>query len=75
MSSNETEIRALIERWAKAVHAADMDGVLADHTDDIVMSTCHPQTRCEARRPTATHGHPSSSSRGRAPRSRSSRST
>lgn len=42
MSNDEAEIRALIERWAKAVHAGDMDGVLADHTDDIVMFDVPP---------------------------------
>jgi ketosteroid isomerase-like protein len=35
--SDESEIRALIGRWAKAVHAGDMDGVLARHADDIVV--------------------------------------
>ncbi|HWM40219.1 MAG TPA: SgcJ/EcaC family oxidoreductase [Streptomyces sp.] len=39
---DETQIRALIERWAKAVHEGDMDGVLADHTDDIVMFDVPP---------------------------------
>jgi uncharacterized protein (TIGR02246 family) len=42
MSNDEAEIRALIERWAKAVHACDMDGVLADHTEDIVMFDVPP---------------------------------
>jgi uncharacterized protein (TIGR02246 family) len=42
MSSDETEIRTLIESWAKAVHAADMEGVLAAHTDDIVMFDVPP---------------------------------
>jgi uncharacterized protein (TIGR02246 family) len=42
MSDDERQIRALIERWAKAVHAADMDGVLIDHTDDIVMFDVPP---------------------------------
>lgn len=42
MSSEEAEIRALIERWAKAVHACDIDSVLADHTDDIVMFDVPP---------------------------------
>lgn len=38
MSSNsETEIRNLIENWASAVRAKDLDGVVANHTDDIVM--------------------------------------
>ena len=34
---NETQIRALVEEWAGAVRAKDMDGALANHTDDIVM--------------------------------------
>lgn len=42
MDRDETDIRALIERWAKAVHAADMDGVLKDHTEDIVMFDVPP---------------------------------
>ena len=41
-STDETQIRTLIERWAKAVHACDMDSVLADHTDDIVMFDVPP---------------------------------
>jgi len=32
-----TQIRALIENWADAVHRGDLDAVLADHSDDIVM--------------------------------------
>ena len=42
MTDNETEIRTLIERWAAAVHAGDMDRVLADHADDIVMYDVPP---------------------------------
>ena len=37
MAEHENDIRALIERWAIAVHTGDMDGVLADHAEDIVM--------------------------------------
>ena len=40
--NDEAEIRALIERWAEAVSAADMDGVVADHTDDMVMFDVPP---------------------------------
>jgi uncharacterized protein (TIGR02246 family) len=40
--SDESEIRALIKRWAVAVHAGSMDGVLADHADDIVMFDVPP---------------------------------
>jgi uncharacterized protein (TIGR02246 family) len=35
--ADETRIRALIEEWARAARAKDMAGVLANHTDDIVM--------------------------------------
>jgi uncharacterized protein (TIGR02246 family) len=40
--SNEDEVRDLIERWAIAVHAGNLDGVLADHADDIVMFDVPP---------------------------------
>jgi uncharacterized protein (TIGR02246 family) len=40
--TDETEIRALVERWTAAVHAGDLDTVLADHTDDIVMYDVPP---------------------------------
>jgi uncharacterized protein (TIGR02246 family) len=40
--SDETQIRGLVERWAAAVHAGDMDGVLADHAEDIVMFDVPP---------------------------------
>lgn len=32
-----THIRVLIARWAMSVHEQDIDGVLVDHTEDIVM--------------------------------------
>ena len=35
--SNEEQIRALIENWAKAVRNADIDAILAHHSKDIVM--------------------------------------
>jgi ketosteroid isomerase-like protein len=35
-------IRQLIERWARAVHAGDLDAVLADHAADIVMFDVPP---------------------------------
>jgi uncharacterized protein (TIGR02246 family) len=40
--SDTTQIQTLIERWAKAVHSGDLDGVLADHSDDIVMFDVPP---------------------------------
>ena len=40
--ASESAIRALIERWAAAVHAADLETVLADHSDDIQMFDVPP---------------------------------
>jgi uncharacterized protein (TIGR02246 family) len=42
MSDDVTQIRALIEKWAKAVHIGDLRGVLADHAADIVMFDVPP---------------------------------
>jgi uncharacterized protein (TIGR02246 family) len=42
MADDEQQIRALIERWAAAVHGGDMEGVLADRSDDIVMFDVPP---------------------------------
>jgi len=42
MTDNEKQIRDLIGRWVTAVHTGDMDGVLADHSDDIVMFDVPP---------------------------------
>jgi uncharacterized protein (TIGR02246 family) len=36
-AKDETEIRAIVENWAKAVRQQDMDRVLAHHTDDVLM--------------------------------------
>ena len=36
-NSDKTQIRALIDTWARAARAKDMAGVLANHTEDIVM--------------------------------------
>ena len=42
MTDDEREIRELIQRWAAAVHAGDLDTVLADHAEDIVMFDVPP---------------------------------
>jgi uncharacterized protein (TIGR02246 family) len=42
MTENEDLIRRLVERWAEAVHAGDIDTVLADHARDIVMFDVPP---------------------------------
>jgi len=42
MADDESQIRQLIERWARAVHEGDMAGVLADHASDIVMFDVPP---------------------------------
>jgi len=42
VSDDELQIRALIEKGAAAVHRGDMDGVLAEHAEDIVMFDVPP---------------------------------
>ena len=42
MPDDETEIRQVVERWATAVHAGDLDAVLTDHAEDIVMFDVPP---------------------------------
>ena len=37
MSDDEKQIRALITRWADAVHRGDLETVLADHAEDLVL--------------------------------------
>jgi SnoaL-like domain len=72
--ASESAIRALIERWAKAVHAGDLDGVLADHSGDIQMFDVPPPNEIRDIGAYRETWPPSSSGRGGA-RSRSSRST
>lgn len=40
--AHDAEIRGLIERWAKAVQAQDLDGILAHHAEDMVMFDVPP---------------------------------
>jgi uncharacterized protein (TIGR02246 family) len=40
--ADEEVIRELVERWARAVHDGDLDGVLADHATGIVMFDVPP---------------------------------
>ncbi len=42
MNNDEAAVRALITEWAEAVNAHDIDGVLANHSDDIVMFDVPP---------------------------------
>lgn len=37
MDADERQIRELIANWARAVHAQDLDGAIARHSDDVVM--------------------------------------
>ena len=39
---SETKIRAVIEGWAKAVRDVDLNGILAHHTEDILMFDVPP---------------------------------
>jgi uncharacterized protein (TIGR02246 family) len=42
MSDDESAIHDLVLRWAAAVHAGDLHGVLADHTEDVVVFDVPP---------------------------------
>ena len=56
-TSDEQQIRNLITGWATAVHGGDMDGVLVDHSDDIVMfDVPPPHDGVRGSRPTARRG-------------------
>jgi hypothetical protein len=36
-TNDDNQIRTLVENWAAAVRASDIEGAVAHHTDDIVM--------------------------------------
>jgi ketosteroid isomerase-like protein len=42
VTTGEDAIRALIERWVRAVHVGDIGRVVADHASDIVMFDVPP---------------------------------
>jgi uncharacterized protein (TIGR02246 family) len=42
--SDEAAIRRLVENWASAIRAKDIDGVLAHHTDEVLMFDVPPPT-------------------------------
>jgi uncharacterized protein (TIGR02246 family) len=42
MTNDKKQIQTLIENWAEAVHAGDLEAVLADHAGDIVMFDVPP---------------------------------
>lgn len=42
MTEDETQIRSTIESWVAAIQACELDGVVAAHTDDIVMFDVPP---------------------------------
>ncbi|WP_435121772.1 YybH family protein [Amycolatopsis thermoflava] len=42
MTTDEQQIRTLIEHWAGAVHRGDLEGVLSGHAGDIVMFDVPP---------------------------------
>jgi uncharacterized protein (TIGR02246 family) len=42
MADDHEQIQTLIENWAEAVHAGDLNVVLADHSSDIVMFDVPP---------------------------------
>ena len=45
ITRDATEIGAIITRWAEAVRARNLDGILADRSDDILMFDVPPPTQ------------------------------
>lgn len=41
-TTDEAAIRELVESWARAVRAKDLDGILANHSTDILMFDVPP---------------------------------
>ena len=41
-STTEAQVREALQRWAQAIEAADMAGVLADRADDVVLFDVPP---------------------------------
>jgi ketosteroid isomerase-like protein len=41
-STDEAEIRNLVESWARAVRTKDLDGILANHSPEILMFDVPP---------------------------------
>ena len=41
-TTDEAEIRELVESWARAVRAKDFDGILANHSADMLMFDVPP---------------------------------
>jgi len=37
MTSHEEEIRSLVRSWEHAIQTGDMDGILAHHSEDVLM--------------------------------------
>jgi uncharacterized protein (TIGR02246 family) len=73
--ASESAIRALIERWATAVHAGDLDGVLADHSEDVQMFDVPPPNEVRGIEVYRKTWPPFLERQKRGPRSRSSRLT
>lgn len=46
-TSNEEQVRDLIEKWAEGVSRRDIDAILADHSPDIVMFDVPPPAKRE----------------------------
>lgn len=46
-NNNEPAIREVIDQWAKAVRDCNIDGILANHTSDILMYDAVPPFQSE----------------------------
>jgi ketosteroid isomerase-like protein len=47
-TTDEAAIRELVESWARAVRAKDFDGILANHSADMLMFDVPPPVQSKA---------------------------
>ncbi len=55
-SQEEAAIRNVVESWAAAVRRRDFDGILQNHSSDIVMFDVPPRFHPRASKPTRRPG-------------------
>jgi ketosteroid isomerase-like protein len=55
-SQDEAAIRDVVESWAAAVHRGDFEGILQNHSSDIVMFDVPPPFQSKGIQPTRKPG-------------------
>ena len=55
-STDEAQIRDLVEGWARAVRSKNIDGILANHSPEILMFDVPPRPNRREWKPTKRRG-------------------